>query len=57
MHTDHYPWRYLIAKKDEKRRLIRWVLLFQEFDYEVIDRKGTENQVGDQLSRLEDEAM
>ena len=37
--------------------LIRWVLLLQEFDFDVLDRKGTENQVADHLSRLEDEAM
>ena len=44
-------------KKDAKPRLIRWVLLLQEFDFEVIDYKGTENQVVDHLCRLEDEAM
>ena len=46
-----------MAKKDAKPRLIHWVLLLQEFDFEVMDRKGTENQVADHLSRLEDEAM
>ena len=46
-----------MAKKGAKPRLIRWVLLLQEFDFEVRDRKGTKNQVVDHLSRLEDEAM
>ena len=46
-----------MAKKDAKPRLIHWVLLLQEFDFEVMDWKGTENQVVDHLSRLEDEAM
>ena len=55
--TDSSALRYLMAKKDVKPRLIRWVLLLQEFDFEVLDRKGTENQVADHLSRLEDEAM
>ena len=55
VHTDHAALRYLMAKKDAKPRLIRWVLLLQEFDFEVKDRKGCENQVADHLSRLESE--
>ena len=46
-----------MAKKDVKPRLIHWVLLLQEFDFEVMDIRGTENQVADHLSRLEDEYM
>ena len=49
--------RYLMAKKDAKSRLIRWVLLLQEFDFEVRDGKGTKNQVADHLSILADEGM
>ncbi|KAJ9550254.1 hypothetical protein OSB04_014299 [Centaurea solstitialis] len=53
VHTDHAAIKYLISKKDAKPRLIRWVLLLQEFDLEIVDRKGVNNQVADHLSRLE----
>ena len=42
-----------MEKKDAKPRLIWWVLLLQEFDLHIIDRKGAENTVVDNLSRLE----
>nr|GEX50505.1 reverse transcriptase domain-containing protein [Tanacetum cinerariifolium] len=38
---------------DAKARLLRWVLLLQEFDFDVLDMKGAENLAADHLSRLE----
>jgi hypothetical protein len=52
-HTDHAAIRYLMSKKDAKPRLIRWVLLLQEFDLHIVDRKGAKNPVADNLSRFE----
>ena len=53
VHTDHAAIKYLMEKKHAKSRLIRWVLLLQEFDLHITDRKGAENPVVDNLSRLE----
>nr|GEW04051.1 reverse transcriptase domain-containing protein [Tanacetum cinerariifolium] len=50
---DHSALKYLFAKKDSKVRLLRWVLLLQEFTFKVIDTKGVENLAADHLSRLE----
>ncbi|GJY43211.1 reverse transcriptase domain-containing protein [Tanacetum coccineum] len=43
----------MLAVKDSKARLLRWVLLLQEFDFDVVDTKGAENLAADHLSRLE----
>ncbi|XP_021746437.1 uncharacterized protein LOC110712285 [Chenopodium quinoa] len=52
VYTDHSALKYLISKKEAKPRLLRWVLVLQDFDYEMRDKKGAENVVADHLSRL-----
>ena len=47
VHTDHAAIKHLMEKKDAKPRLIRWVLLLQEFDLRITDRKGPGNPVAD----------
>nr|GEX91910.1 reverse transcriptase domain-containing protein [Tanacetum cinerariifolium] len=53
VYTDHSALKYLFAKKDAKARLLRWILLLQEFDFKVIDTRGAENYAADHLSCLE----
>ncbi|GJU50262.1 reverse transcriptase domain-containing protein [Tanacetum coccineum] len=53
VYTDHSAIKYLFAKKDAKPRLMRWILLLQEFDVIIRDKKGAKNLAADHLSRLE----
>jgi hypothetical protein len=48
----HAALKYLLAKKESKPRLTCWILLLQEFDLEIKDRRGANNSVVDHLNRL-----
>ncbi|GJY49893.1 reverse transcriptase domain-containing protein [Tanacetum coccineum] len=53
VYTDHSTLKHLLAKQDANPRLLRWILLLQEFDVIIRDKKGAENLAADHLSRLE----
>nr|GFC80053.1 reverse transcriptase domain-containing protein [Tanacetum cinerariifolium] len=53
VYTDHSALKYLFAKKDANARLLRWILLLQEFDFKIINTRGAENYAADHLSHLD----
>ena len=50
--TNHSTLKYFLTKQNSKVRLIHWVLLLQEFNFQIKDKKGVENVMADHLSRL-----
>ncbi|GKE74914.1 reverse transcriptase domain-containing protein, partial [Tanacetum coccineum] len=53
VHTDHLALKHMFKKQDAKPRLIRWIMLLQEFDIKIKDKNGTKNDAVDHLSRID----
>ena len=53
MFTDHLALKYLVNKPVLGGKICRWLLLFQEYDFEIIVKLGRLNTGPDHLSRLE----
>ena len=53
MFTDHSTLKYMVNKPMLGGNICRWLLLFQEYDFEIIDKLGRLNTGPDHLSRLE----
>lgn len=50
--SDHTALMHLLKKKESKPKLLRCILLLQEFNIEICKKKGAENCVADHLSRI-----
>ena len=53
MFTDHFALKYLVNKPVLGERICRWLLLFQEYDFEIIVKPGRLNAGPNHLSRIE----
>ena len=50
---DHSTLLYLVSKASLIAKLVRWTLLLQEFEFDIVHRPGAQYVVADYLSRLE----
>ena len=52
-YTDHQALKYLVNKPLHHGRICRWLLLFQEFEFEVVVRPGKLNVGHNHLSQID----
>ena len=50
IYVDHYALKYLLNKTELAGRVIQWMLLLQEFDFEVVTKPGKSHVLADHLS-------
>ena len=55
-HVDHATLLYLVSKQTLTEKLARWMLLLQDFEFDIQHRPGTQHALADYLSGLENEA-
>jgi hypothetical protein len=53
MFIDHFVLKHLVNKLVLGGRICKWLLLFQEYDYEIIINLGRMNRGPNHLLRLE----
>ena len=52
-HGDHSALLYLVSKQELTGKLARWMLLLQEFEFDILHRREVQHAVADYLSQLE----
>lgn len=52
IYTDHRPLQWLHQLKEPNSKLMRWRIRLEEFDYDVVYKKGKLNTNADALSRI-----
>ena len=55
-HVDHAALLYLVSKQTLTGKLTRWMLLLQEFEFDIQHRPSKQHAIADYLSRIENGA-
>ena len=53
MYIDHYALKYFVNKPMLGGKIYRWLLLFQDYDFQVVVKPGRLNAGPDNLSWIE----